>query len=72
MNKFQQARGASAEKPIPREEPPDPASAIPPGLTPAWFTPRELDEIRKICRHHDGELGSRFLQEALNRADRGS
>ena len=45
-------------------------AAVPPGLTPAWFTARELLEIQKVCRDHDGELAERFLKEALKRADR--
>lgn len=44
--------------------------AIPPGLTPAWFTDRELLELRKVCRDHDGELAERFLKTALARAER--
>jgi len=44
--------------------------AVPAGLTPAWFTDRELLELRKVCRDHDGELAERFLKEALKRADR--
>lgn len=49
---------------------PTPASTIPFGLTPAWFTDRELLELRKVCRDHEGELAERFLREALRRADR--
>lgn len=44
--------------------------AVPPGLTPAWFTDRELVELRKVCRDYDGELAERFLKTALARADR--
>jgi hypothetical protein len=43
---------------------------VPTGLTPAWFTDRELLELRKVCRDHEGELAERFLKEALRRADR--
>lgn len=44
------------------------APAALPGLTPAHFTDRELLELRKVCRDSDSELGTRFLQAALDRA----
>ena len=65
QNKYQAA--AVAPK---KEVAPVVVAGCPAGLTPAWFTDRELLEVRKICRDHDGELGSRFLAEALKRASR--
>jgi hypothetical protein len=37
-------------------------------MVPAVFTERELDELRKICRDADSELGVRFLAAGLARA----
>lgn len=45
-------------------------TAWPPNVTPAWFTERELTEMRKIVRDSDNELGVKILAEAIKRADR--
>jgi hypothetical protein len=34
----------------------------------AYFTERELTELRKICRDSDSELGRRYLEAGLERA----
>jgi len=45
------------------------APACPEGLTAAYFTDRELLELRKVCRDADGDLAKRFLEVAISRAE---
>jgi len=66
MSKGQQQLAKSGSN----QSAPSTVIAVPPGLTPAWFTDRELLELRKVCRDHEGELAERFLREALKRANR--
>jgi hypothetical protein len=54
-------------KPKFRPDPEAPA-AVPTGLTAAYFTDRELDTLRTVCRDADNELAKRHLETALSRA----
>lgn len=53
-------QGSSAQSP--------PTASLPPGLTAAHFTERELYQLRNACRDSDNENASRFLEAALARA----
>lgn len=45
------------------------AKAIGEGLVPAYFTERELFQLRNACRDSDNENAIRFLNAALARAE---
>lgn len=52
----------------PKAAPASLTPTLPDGMTAAWFTERELLELRKVCRDADSELGKRFLQAGIDRA----
>lgn len=69
MSNKQQTIGVRIPPDVGGKPGPVPALTVPAGLVPAWFTERELVEMRKVCRDYEGELAERFLKTALARAE---